>query len=116
MRAPRRISHADQYAVPHPSSITNLPATGGIALSSRSGMRQTPHVSSSRAHARIPAPRYSTLIASHAVRFLATCSPLAGFIRAHLLTAALGWGPQEGSGMSRSITLPNADGTLAPYA
>src|SRR5438094_2595049 len=74
MRAPRRASQADQYAVPQPSSMTSLPATSGTTWRSRSGTLQIPHVGSSLAQARWPRPAYSTLSWSQCARLSLTCS------------------------------------------
>src|SRR5262249_39841036 len=72
---PRGASHADTYAVPHPSSMPALPARSfGRTPSSDSGTRQMPQVGSSRAQARSPPAAYPGASAFQRARLRRTCS------------------------------------------
>ena len=73
-RAPRRASHADTYAVPHPSSTTSLPSTSGSAPTCASGMLQIPQLGSLVAHWRAASSWSPAALAFHSARFARACS------------------------------------------
>ena len=73
-RAPRRASHADTYAVPHPSSTTSLPSTSGSAPTSASGTPQMPQLIVSVAHWRSASATSSTALTFQASRLTRACS------------------------------------------
>src|SRR5271166_413553 len=74
-RAPRRASHAETYAVPHPSSIASFPIrSSGSMRTSVSGTCHIPQRGVSWAQLASPSIGCFWAYASHFARFLRTCS------------------------------------------
>src|SRR6266545_3832323 len=74
--APRRASHAEKYAVPHPSSTTSRPLTSPRRFSSDSGVSNTPHLISSCAQARAAEASVYSVFAR--VQFATFCRTYSG--------------------------------------